>query len=383
VAEFLAQLPSGQQEVQAEAWLLSAQCSLAMYDNSRAEDELFHARTLFTSLGRHEAALYCELLAIRFLLDAREFGLARDKAKLLLEIVVNNGWRNAEALARGILGLVHFHSRQHNHARSEIEQALVIEDRFRLDWQYYILQMTLAGCLAGLGDFAASQQLYDESFAALSPLPVPRAKIMLLGNEAYRACLEKNFEHARQCYTATLEASEIEGVSSDVLAWFRTTARHNLGLVELELGNYAEAKRQLLRAWNRLRELNCQQLACSCMTALSIIALLDDDPDSAVHYAQTSKREVTVYGEIESLVVDYFLAVAYLGAGAPYDASFLWEHKAELEVNTETRQFIDWLLRELDHILADEYREIVPLAESARALAQQWKQELTELAEQA
>ena len=51
LAEFLAQLPSGQQEVQAEAWLLSAQCSLAMYDNSRAEDELFHARTLFTSLG--------------------------------------------------------------------------------------------------------------------------------------------------------------------------------------------------------------------------------------------------------------------------------------------------------------------------------------------
>jgi hypothetical protein len=89
---------------------------------------------------------------------------------------------------------------------------------------------------------------------------------------------------------------------------------------------------------------------------------------------------VTVFDDIEAQVIDYYLAIAYLGAGSPYDASYVWEQKAALTINAETEQLLGWMQRELDHILAPEYTATVELGTSARELAEQWKQELAALA---
>jgi len=380
LAALLIEIPVTNTELNARVLLLSAICSLAKFDNPRALEQLRNAQSLFAQLGQAEDESYCELLGVRVLIDNGEIGRARYKAQKILELAVSHGWTSCEALARALLGTAYFHLRQHEQARRELEQALALENRYRLDWEPDFLKLTLAGCLGGLGLQEEAQRLYAESNSALEPLAVPRATITRLTNEAYQAMMAQDYVRARDCYVQMVQESTLEGLSEDLGAWYRATARYNLGIVQMELGNFSEAKRQLLRAWDKLHELNREQLACSCLSSLSIIALLENNPEDAVHYARTSKQAVTVFDDIESQVIDYYLAIAYLGAGSPYDASYVWEQKAALEINAETQQLLDWMQRELDHLLAPEYAQSVELSASARELARQWKQELAALA---
>jgi len=365
--------------VRAQALLFCGSCSLAGYENERAETELRNAQTAFAKLGDDEAALYADLLTLRTLIDMREIGRVRNRLTELLPVITANGWTSAEALARSLLGLVHFHTRQHAQARAEIERSLALDNKYRLSWEQPTLEITLAGCLAGLGEPAAANELYEHSLAAVASVPAPRVTVLRLINTAYRAVLNRDYESARDSFAAMVEVASLPGTPSAYLEYYRASGLHNLGLIELELGNYGVAKRHLLRAWDKLYELNYEQLSCSCLTALSIIAVLDGDPASAVHYAQASQRAVTVYGEIESLVVVYFLAIALLADHQPSEARQSWSTKPELESNTEIFQLIGWMQRELDFIIEPPADSSADYAAEVQALARQWHDELAGL----
>ncbi|MBN2081258.1 hypothetical protein JW859_03525 [bacterium] len=363
-------------ELSAPAALLGGICSLARYDNERAETELRNAQIAFAKLGEAEAALYAELLTLRLLLDLREIGRVRDRVLEALPVITARGWTSAEALARSYLGLAHFHSRQHAQARGEIEQSLALANKYRLAWETPTLQITLAGCLAGLGETAAADLLYESSLAAVAEVPAPRVQVLQLINTAYRAVLARDYRRARENFAALLEVTSLPDTPSAYLAYYRASGLHNLGLIELELGNYGVAKRHLLRAWDKLYELNYEQLSCSCLTALSIIALLEGEAANAVHYAQASRQAVTVYGEIESIVVVYFLAIALLANNKLNDARALWADKPELECNTEVTQLIGWMRRELACIVAAPGDSGLELSAAVQAQARQWEDEL-------
>jgi hypothetical protein len=79
--------------------------------------------------------------------------------------------------------------------------------------------------------------------------------------------------------------------------------------------------------------------------ALALVAIHDEQPDMAVEYAELARDNLRDHHSHETVLVRYYLALAYLTAGKAALARLEWAARAPLEPSIENGVEVAWLLR--------------------------------------
>ena len=364
------------EQLHAEALELQGRCQLGALANIQSMISFEEAAERYANCGRPAEAAYCRLLGVRKLLDDRLLREARNQLTPTLREAIAKGWGDVLSLGLEFLGLLCFHTKELRKASGLLEEALMRGDTRKLSWERMLVKLSLANCCSALGDNAAAARLMAEITGDPRHKRIPRVAAYVLMNQGYDAYLAGDTRLARELFEKVVQISSAGLRSPNGLGWLSRMANYNLGLIAIEDGDYDHARRMLLDVVQVTSEHGYYQLLCGSLTSLCIVELLLDDLDSAKRHAALCQSYVNQFGDIETRLADYFLALVYLALGQLDYAQLLWLYKPVLEDNSETQLHYSWMRRVLAHLLERGAQPPYCLSSEAQALARRWQAEL-------
>jgi len=363
-------------DIAARAYELQGRCELGVLRNVQAMLSFQEAEAHYHQAGLPEAEAYCRLMQVRKLLDDR---LLRDARKQLTESLrdaLANNWNDVYRLGLEFLGLLCFHTKELRKAAGLLNEALVGGDRRKLGWEPLMIKLSLSNCHLALGDNVTANLLLNEIISEPRYKLIPRISTYALMNLGYDAYLTGQIDLARRRFKEVIDLVNDTKRQPKALAWLRGMASYNLGQLEVEDGNYDEAVIILDDVAKFTGNHGHTQLLTGCLTTLCVAELLLSRPAKAMRHAMACQKHVNTFGDIETRLGDYFLAMVFLAVGQLENAQLLWLYKPVLEQNAETDMQYGWMLRTLQHLLEHGAEKPFAMDAQALALAERWLKEI-------
>jgi tetratricopeptide (TPR) repeat protein len=360
------------EQTRAAAFELQGRCQLGVLANIQSTASFEEAARCYEHCERQPEAAYCRLLRVRKLLDDRLLREARNQLTPTLRDAISNHWSDVLSLGLEFLGLLCFHTKELRKASGLLEEALLQGDTRKLSWERLLVKLSLANCYTALGDNPAAAKLMAEITSDPRHQRIPRVAAYVLMNQGYDAYLTGDTRLARQHFQQVVRIASAELRSPNGLAWLSRMASYNLGLIAIEDGEYEQARQMLLEVVQVTSEHGYYQLLCGSLTSLCVVELLLDDLDAAKRHAAMCQTYVNQFGDIETRLADYFLALVHLALGQLDQAQLLWLYKPVLEDNSETQVHYNWMRRVLEHLLECGAQPPFNLGHDALALARRW-----------
>jgi tetratricopeptide (TPR) repeat protein len=376
LSELFSAQPQLDELARAAAFELQGRCQLGTLRNIQAIVSFTEAAKCYAHCGLQAEAAYCRLLSVRKLLDDRLLREARVQLTPVLRDAIAKGWSDVLSLGLEFLGLLCFHNKELRKATGLLEQALERGDSRKLSWEPMVVQLSLANCYRALGEDAAAARLMSEIKGDERFMRIPRIGAYVLMNQGYEAYLSGDTSLARRYFQQVVEIAAAEMRQPKGLGWLSGMATYNLGLVAIEEQDYKQAQNVLQDVVELTRSHGFYQLLCGSLTSLCIVELLLDQPAAAERHAMMCQEYVNQFGDIETRLADYFLALVHLALGQLDNAQLLWLYKPVLEDNAETRVHYNWMRRVLAHLLESGAQAPYGMTQDALALAARWLAEL-------
>lgn len=355
---------------------LLGRCEMGLLRNVQATVCFDEAEQCYELSGLRAEASYCRLMRVRKLLDQRLLREARVLLAPALREALAKGWSDVLSLGLEYLGLLCFHTKELRKAAGLLEESLERGDSRKLSWEPLVLRLSLANCYAALGESENSAGLLDQITGDPRYQQIPRLAAYILMNQGFDAYVRGNIPAARQYFEQVVELSPLELRSPMGFTWLGGMARYNLGLLAIQEEDYLAARDALHEIVQLASNNGYYQLLSGSLTSLCIIDLMLDQPAAALGHALQCEEYVNQFGDIETRLADYFLALVYLANGQLDNAQLLWLYKPVLEDNSETRLHFSWMQRVLEHLLASGPGSVYSLDERATELARRWLKEV-------
>ncbi len=358
--------------LRAAAFELQGRCQLGALRNIQAMVSFEEAANSYAHCELQPEAAYCRLLSVRKLLDDRLLREARIQLAPTLREAIAKGWNDVLSLGLEFLGLLCFHTKELRKAAGLMEEALARGDSRKLSWEPLVVKLSLANCQRALGEDAAAAQLMSDIISDERYKRIPRIGAYVLMNQGYDAYISGDTRLARSYFEQVVQIAASETRQPKGLDWLNGMASYNLGQVAIEDGDYLQARAALLDVVSFTSTHGFYQLLSGSLTALCVVELLLDEPQAARRHAALCQEYVNQFGDIETRLADYFLALVYLALSQLDQAQLQWLYKPVLEDNAETQLHYGWMRRVLEHLLARGAQAPYHMEPDALALAQRW-----------
>jgi tetratricopeptide (TPR) repeat protein len=362
----------------AAAYYLLGRAHYDLEQSGEAEQRFDQALDLFTDAGDMENAERTRLRLAQLRIRSGAYNEAQHLIGQSLAIAREQDWPGLTAEALLELGIL---CNKENRYRDALEVLRPAAEYFAAQpggWLHGLAQSTLAWTETGLGDLAAGEARAGRLLADLRAAGVePGIQMQVVNTLVFNACCHGDFELMLERLNLLLELAQASALGPRSLQLM--VVHYNTAVCEMQLARFAAAKRSLHRAWDIARRERDTRILPALLMLLSLTALHEDRPAMALEYAELARSDAREFESDESVLINWYLALALLAAGKLDRAATEWAARRPLEPSIENWQEASWMRRALAHLASPAYAGEPPLDAAARTLATAWDADLAAL----
>lgn len=374
--DIVSQFPEdGEQLILGKAHQVCSKCCVDLVFTEQATSHAEAASEIFHQCGDLESYWECQLRITQIILAQRDLNWCRHTASQALSAARKEGWKYIEALALNLMAQIAYHERNNKLA---IEQFMQAKALFELTGKTQGLEnlcFCASICYLAIGDLDQSDNLLRQANKYSAGQDSPMDSLKFLFNLQLQTWMYQDLEQFRLISLQITRA--LESIDSPLP---HIIASGNLGLLEIALGNYPEARKCLLRSWQLARENNvAPRQQAGTLTSLGLIALYENDSAKALNYMRMGLEYVSGTGDIEEQVGKYYLAIGMLANNHHQEANQHWDRSNFPRLSAEMAIEYDWMSGLLRHLQSKEFLALNPLSVEALSLAEEWNKQISAL----
>lgn len=231
-----------------------------------------------------------------------------------------------------------------------------------------------AWALIGAGDIERGIALSEGQLALLEQQDInPYALSTVLNTLSFGEFSRGNLRRVEELSQRKLEVETRIGSKPRIQIML-----HNMGLLAIRLGDFAEAREHLLRCLTLSQELPDQRFVVEVAKLLSLVALHAGEPAQALDYARLGQDRLRALGLDTEHTYDWYLAPALLAAGYTDTARETWARRQSFDESHENWFELQMLRSALDAVSSPGFPHELQTSEEIRAVAAGWLAELLE-----
>ncbi len=322
------------------------------------------AAETYEELGQERQALQAELGRIYASRAKEPFGQLIFEAERCQLRAQQASWNEEAAEALTILAAACRARHDYQQAIKHCRDALSLLQNRSPATIFSRASCTLAWSLTALGNHAEAD---GHMRAALELLRGTENSVRLrreMSNFAFQAWCRGEVERAR-----VLTMEQIESALRDADLAQLGMARFNLAVYETHIGDWQEARRLALQAWQRPAGQHGAVFESAVLMLLGLLALHLKQPAESLNYMRLAQAAMRDLDNDEADLLDYYLSLGLLAAATPAEALESWERRRELMVSVENQIEAVWLQRALGALCAQDYAPLLADAAAVRSVA--------------
>ena len=360
--------------VRAKAWrLISVTCRNRL-DLKHSSYALAQAAHQHREAGEEMLALECELKAANDDINSDRYVEAEHACTRILSLAEEQGWWQIIAQAHEVMGSLHRRRSELEQAVDSFMKAIKIYSELGLESRIDSLSMNLAKAYVRMGRSDLAKPYYERGTAYLQKSGDLNSSVLQRMGVANTAWLARDYGTAEQLYLELLD--DIKDYDSGFIT---AIVRQGIGMLRLAQSDFKASKKHLLISLQNIEQGEHRRMRVANLTALAIISVMLDEPQEALSYATLSRDNCFEQDDIESQLLDYYLAIIYLANDNPELAMPLWAGKQAMAWTVEMDFEYEWMILMLDHIMAEDYVEVTPLPRQVLSMARDWREEVLAL----
>ena len=341
---------------------------------NEAIDQYTLAREYYGELGDDEAASECNVRCANLKIRTMQLRDAQFICSKELDRARKMGWRTVEAYALQAKAEAHYRMGQNREAVNDLLASVEILSDLGREDEIDRISSNIAMVYLELG----CEELAEPFLKRAAPTTDDGANIRKMArdymNRSVAAWLQQDYDLAREM---TARAFQL-GVESGNIR-IQASAQTNFGLIYLNAGDYRQAKKMLLKAWQSAQSCGDSHMVVGNLTALAITSIFLNEPAQALEYATLSAKCSTEPDDVETLLLEYYLAIIHLANDNLDLAIARWAQKPVLPRSVHLQAEVDWMCKILEHVSSAGFKAEVSVTSAIEKLAASWRAELEAL----
>ena len=339
-------------------------------DIRESELALDRAMALYDELGDERRVAWCEVRSAWCSHERGDLPRAMHLASRVLGQARPQGWDDLEAKALLSTGNVAWKRGDRQAALGDLGRAEAIFKRLGMVDALHRTRGIIGYVRVLDGDPAGGRALLEEAIDYFRRVGDTLYVAKMVSNLAFVHFSAGELPEARELLLRAAELCSPECPQPQLYIIY------NLGLIELHLGRFKEARKQLQRARQAAVGLNDPVTEALSLLYLGVLKVRESAPEEAVELFELSGKNLAGSACDETGLIDYYRALGCLATARVDRAREIWAQRVPVNELRDCLDDFRILAETLDFICSEDYQPPRPVSTGTLDLAATWREAL-------